>query len=325
MTLAVLRFAIFLVLGASLAPVADAEAQQPAKIHRIGFLRSGPPPPAWINGFREGLRELGYVDGRNIRIEFGLAAGADQLPQAAAELVRRNVDVIVASGTQPLSAARNATSAIPIVFVASVDPVATGVVESLARPGGNVTGFTGLHAELMGKRLELLREVVPGLSRVAILAYVGNPGNAGYVRQAELAAAPLGVRLQTVSAADAAEFERAFAETRNAGALIQLDDVAFTSHRTRLVELAERHRLPVVYANREFVDAGGLMAYGPSQPDQYRRAAGYVDKILKGARPADLPVQQPEKFELVVNLRSARAFGVEIPPAILSRADEVIE
>ena len=309
----------------ALARTAKAQAQGKAKVQRIGFLRSGPPPPAWINGLREGLRELGYVEGRNVTIEFGLASSADRLPQAAAELVRRNVDVIVASGTQPVAAARNATATIPIVFVASIDPVATGFADSLARPGGNVTGFTGIHADLMGKRLELLRDLIPRLSRVAILSYAGNPGNANYVRQASLAAASLGLQLRTVSVGDAAEFERAFDESRDSGAIIQLDDVAFTSHRDRLVELAARHRRPVVYANREFVDAGGLMAYGPNQSDQYRRAASYVDRILRGARPADLPIQQPEKLELVVSLRTARALEIEIPPEILSRADEVIE
>jgi putative ABC transport system substrate-binding protein len=325
MTLNTVRLAIVLVLGPLLAPILAAEAQQAGKINRIGFLRNGPPPKTFIEGFQQGLRELGYVEGQDISIEYGLAGSADQLPDAAAELVRRKVDVIIASGTPPVAAAKNATRTIPVVFVASIDPVATGIVVSLARPGGNVTGFAGIHADLMGKRLELLREVVPGLSRVAVLSHAMNPGNAEYIRQAELAAPALGLQLQVVAVRDAGDFERAFRETRGASAVIQLDDVVFTSHRRQLVELAARNQLPVMYGFREFVDAGGLMAYGPDLPDLYRRAAAYVDKILKGARPADLPVEQPIKLELVINLKIARAFGLEIPPALLARADEVIE
>jgi putative ABC transport system substrate-binding protein len=324
-TLNTLRLVIVFALGFLLAPVLAAEAQQAGKVHRIGFLRNGPPPQTFIEGFRQGLRELGYVEGQDISIEYGLAGSADRLPEAAAELVRRKVDVIIASGTPPVAAAKNATRTIPIVFVASIDPVATGMVASLARPGGNVTGFAGIHADLMGKRLELMREVVPGLARVAVLSHAMNPGNAEYIRQAELAAPALGLRLHLVAVEGAGDFERAFRETRGAGAVIQLDDVLFTSYRRQVVELAASNRLPVMYGFREFVDAGGLMAYGPDLPDLYRRAASYVDKIVKGATPADLPVERPTKLELVINLKTARAMALEIPPAVLARADEVLE
>ena len=309
--------------GATAWPVA-LKAQQPARVYRLGFLRNGSPPQTFVEGLRQGMRELGYVEGQNIRIEYGLAPSAEELPAAAAELVRLDVDLIIASGTPPTVAAKNATSTIPIVFVASIDPVAAGVVRSLAKPGANITGFAGIHADVMGKKLELLKELVPGVSRVAVMAHSRNPGNQEYLRQVELAAPPLGLKLQLVTV-HAEEFERAFGEMEGAGAIIQLDDVVFTSHRGRLVELAAKKRLPVVYGFREFVDAGGLIAYGADLPDQYRRAATYIDKILRGANPADLPVQQPTKLELVINAKRAREMGLEIPPTLLARADEVIE
>jgi putative ABC transport system substrate-binding protein len=239
--------------------------------------------------------------------------------------VSLKVDVILASGTPPVPAAKSATKTIPIVFVASIDPVATGVVASLARPGGNVTGFAGIHSDLMGKRLELLGEAVHKLSRVAVLSHATNPGNAEYIRQTELAARALGVQVQLLAVRDAGDFERVFSEARGASAVIQLDDVIFTSHRRQVVELAARHRLPTMYGFKEFVHAGGLMAYGPDYPDLYRRAATYVDKILKGANPADLPIEQPAKFELVINLKTARVLGLAIPPSLLVRANQVIE
>jgi putative tryptophan/tyrosine transport system substrate-binding protein len=318
------RFLVTTLVGALAAPRV-ATAQQPGKVHRIGFLRNGPPPRTFVEGFRQGLREHGYVEGQNLTIEYGLAQSADQLPGAAADLVRRRVDLILASGTPPVPVAKRATSTIPVIFVASIDPVATGMVTSLARPGGNLTGFVGTHADLMGKRLDLLREVVPKLSRIAVFSQATNPGNAEYIRQAEVAARALGVRLQFLTVRDAADFERAFNEARGASALIQLDDVIFTSHREQIVELAVKNQLPGMYGFREFVDAGGLMAYGPDWPDLYRRAAGYVDRILKGARPADLPIEQPTKFELVINMKTARTMGVTIPPSLLLRADQVIE
>jgi putative ABC transport system substrate-binding protein len=306
------------------APLA-VEAQQTGRVYRIGFLRDGPPPETFIEGFRQGLRDLGYVEGQNISIEYGLASSADELPSAAARLVGLKVDVLLASGTPPVPAAKSATKTIPIVFVASIDPVATGIVASLARPGGNVTGFAGMHADLMGKRLELLREAVHKLSRVAVLSQATNPGNAEYLRQAKLAAQILGVRLQFLAVRDAGDFGRVFSEARGASALLQLDDVIFTSHRGELVELAARYRLPAMYGSKEFVHPGGLMAYGPDYPDLYRRAAYYVDRILKGAKPADLPIEQPTKFELVINLKTAKALGLTIPPSLLQRADELIQ
>jgi ABC-type uncharacterized transport system substrate-binding protein len=316
----------FIVTAAGLlaAPLA-VEAQQAGRIYRLGFLRNGPPPETFLEGRRQGLRELGYVEGQNISIEYGLARNADELPSAAARLVSLRVDVILASGTPPVPAAKSATKTIPIVFVASIDPFAAGVAASRARPGGNVTGFAGIHADLMGKRLELLKEAVHKLSRVAVMSHATNPGNAEYIRQAELAARVLGVQLLFVTIRDAGDFERAFSEARTASGLIQLDDVIFTSHRRQVVELASRHRLATTYGFKEFVHAGGLMAYGPDYPDLYRRAATYVDRILKGANPADLPIEQPTKFELVVNLKTAKALGLMIPPSLLARADEIIQ
>jgi putative ABC transport system substrate-binding protein len=310
---------------AALARPRTAETQPTGRIYRIGFLRNGPPPETFIDGFRKGLRELGYVEGQNISIEYGLARSADELPSAAARLVSLKVDVLLASGTPPIPAAKSATKTIPIVFVASIDPVATGMVASLARPGGNITGFAGVHSDLMGKRLELLRDAVHRLARVAVLSHATNPGNAEYIRQAELAAQALGVQLQVLAVRDAGDFERVFREARGASAVIQLDDVIFTSYRRQVVELAARHQLATMYGFKEFVHAGGLMAYGPEYPDLYRRAATYVDKILKGTNPADLPIEQPTKFELVINLKTAKALGLAIPPSVLVRADEVIQ
>ena len=310
---------------AALAAPGRAETQQTTKVYRVGFLRNGPPPDTFIDGLRRGLRDLGYVEGQNISIEYGLADSADQLPKVAAHLVRLNVDVLLASGTPPVPVAKSATQTIPIVFVASIDPVATGIVASLARPGGNVTGFAGIHSDLMGKRLELLREAVPKLSRVAVLSHAMNPGNAQYLRQAELAARALGIQLQLLAVRDTGDFERVFSEARGASALIQLDDVIFTSHRTQVVELAVKYQLAAVYGFSEFVHAGGLMAYGPDYPDLYRRSATYLDRIFRGAKPADLPIEQPTRFELVINLKTARALRLTLPPSLLARADQVIE
>jgi putative tryptophan/tyrosine transport system substrate-binding protein len=312
-------------IGAALFAAVRAEAQPMGKVYRIGFLRNGPPPETFVEGLRQGLRELGYIEGENIRIEYGLADRADQLPSAAAQLVRRNVDVLLASGTPPVPVAKSATQTIPIVFVASIDPVATGIVASLARPGGNVTGFVGIHSDLMGKRLQLLREAVQRLSRVAVLSHATNPGNVQYIREAELAGRALGVQLQFLAVRDARDFERVFGEARGGSAIIQLDDVIFTSHRRQVVELAVRHQLPAMYGFKEFVHAGGLMSYGPDYPDLYRRAASYLDRIFRGAHPADLPIEQPTKFELVINLKTAKALGLMISPSLLARADEVIQ
>jgi len=314
------------------APLA-ADAQQAAKIVRIGFLSTNlAASPHLPEAFRQGLRDLGYVEGRNLVIEYRDAEGkVDRLPALAAELVALKVDVIFVGGsTRAALTARQATKTIPIVFVGVGDPVGSGLVTSLARPGGNVTGLSGLGPELVGKCLELLTQAVPGVSLVAVL---WQPGSAGertvkdILQAAEVAARALGVRVQFVEARGLADFDRAFSDmTRaRAGALTVLPSAMFTNERRRLVALAAKNRLPAVYSLREFVDAGGLMAYGANVADVYRRATTYVDKILKGAKPADLPVEQPTKFELVINLKTAKALGLTIPPSLLQRADEVIQ
>lgn len=308
----------------SLSLLHPAEAQQAGKVNRIGFLRVGPPPTTWIEGFRQGLRELGYLEGQNITIEYGLARSPAQVPDVAAELVRLKVDVLVASGTPSVLPARNATSTIPVVFVAAIDPVATGVTASLARPGGNVTGVTAMHADLTGKRLELLKELLPKLSRIAVLVR-DHPGHAQYVQEAELAARTLGMKLQVLAVRDPRDFEGAFSAARGASAVLLVDDAMFTAHRTQLAELALKNRLPTMYGFSDMVEAGGLMAYGPHYEELYRRAATYVDKILKGRKPADLPVEQPIKFELVISLKTAKQIGLTIPPNLLARADRVIK
>ena len=280
---------------------------------------------------RQGLRDLGYVEGRNVVIEIRDAEGeAERLPALAAELVALKVDVIVAPNTPQALAAKQATRTLPIVFSFVADPVASGLVTSLARPGGNVTGLSSLTPELVGKRLELLTQAVPGVSRVAVLwqpGFQGERTEKDMLKGADVAARALGVRLQFVEAQGPADFDRAFSDmTRaRAGALTVLGSTMFISERRRLVDLAAKNRLPAVYARREYVDAGGLMSYGSNIADLFRRAATYVDKILKGAKPADLPVEQPTKFELVINLKTAKALGLTIPPSLLGRADQVIE
>ena len=325
-----LAFTITLLLGGLFSPSA-AGAQQAAKITRIGFLALNlTAAPHVPEAFRQGLRDLGYVEGRNVVIEYRDAEGKlERLPALAAELVALKVDVILADGgTLGPRVAMQATTTIPIVFTSAADPVGSGLVTSLARPGGNVTGLSGLSAELGGKRLELLTQAVPGVGQVAVLWLPGALGERTEKEMrtgAEVAARGLGVRLQFVEATrDPADLDRAFADmTRaRAGAVTLLPSNLFYREHRRLVDLAARHRLPTVYPSREFVDAGGLMSYGASLTDSCRRAATYVDKILKGAKPSDLPVEQPTKFELVFNLRTAKTLGLMIPPAVL--ADEVI-
>jgi ABC-type uncharacterized transport system substrate-binding protein len=302
-----------------------AQGQEAGRIKRIGFLRVGPPPTPWIEALRQGLRELGHIDGRTIAIEFGLASNVAQLPDVAAELVRLKVDVIFASGTPPVLAARDVADTIPVVFVAAIDPVATGLVASLARPGGHVTGLTNTQADITGKQLQLLSELVPGISRIAVIVRAPSQASARYVEEAETAARRLGAQLQVLTLREPAELDAMFRAARGASAVVMTDDAVFTAHRARIAELALETRLPVIYTTREFVNAGGLMSYGPNTTDLYRRAAAYVDKILRGARPADLPIQQPIKFELIVNLVAARALGLDVPSTLLARADEVIE
>jgi putative tryptophan/tyrosine transport system substrate-binding protein len=326
------RSALIAVLALSLlaAPLA-AEAQQAAA--RLGWLGENPAANPHLRGaFLQGLRDLGYVEGRNVVIEYRNAEGKlERFPALAAELVALKVDVIVtAGGTLAALAAKQATRTLPIVFAAAADPVESGLVTSLARPGGNVTGLSVLAPELVGKCLEQLKQAVPGVSRVAVLWQPGGFGERtekDMLNGAEVAARALGVRPQFVEARGPADFDRAFSEmTRaRAGALTVFANAMFTIERRRLVDLAAKNRLPALYAFREYVDAGGLMAYGPHLADLYRRAATYVDRILKGAKPGDLPVEQPTKFELVVNLKTARTLGLTIPPSVLSRADQIIE
>ncbi len=315
-----------IILAAPLAP----EAQQPVRVPRIGILWLNPLPPTahLVEAFRQGLRERGYVEGQNIAIEFRSAEGRlDRLPDLANELVRLNVDLILTGTTLGIQAARQATSTIPIVMGISVDPVREGFVASLARPGGNITGLSLLSPEIAGKRLQLLKEVVPKISRVAILWNADYTSSALLFREVEAAAPGVGVQLQSLEWRGPNGFEKAFqAATRGrAGGLIFLDDPLTFRHRTRIVGLEAKSRLPTMHSDREFAEAGALMAYGANIADMYRRSATYVDKILKGAKPGDLPVEQPTKFELVVNLKTAKALGLTIPPSLLARADEVIQ
>jgi putative ABC transport system substrate-binding protein len=312
-----------------LAPL-PADAQQPAKVRQIGYLGGGVSSANvhLVEGFRQGLRELGWVESQNIAIAYRWAEGRyDQLPDLAVELVRLKVDVIVTAGTAGSLAAKQATKTIPIVMVSVGDPVGSGLVASLARPGGNITGTAFMSTEVKPKLLDLLKQAVPGATRVAVLWKPTNPSHGLALRTVEVVAQSLRVQLQLLEAEGPDEFDRAFAAmTRErAEALIVLLDTVFREQRTRIVDLAAKSRLPAIYEGREFVDAGGLMAYGPSVPDLFRRAATYVDKILKGAKPADLPVEQPTKFELFINLKTAKALGLTIPQTILIRADEVIQ
>ncbi len=312
-------------VGLLAAPLA-AEAQQAGKIPRIGFLRAGPPPKSWVEGFQQGLRDLGYVEGQNIVTEYRFTDGSTgQLPDLVGELLRLKVDVIVASATAAAQAAENLTRTVPIVFAGINDPVGSGLVSNLSRPGKNITGTSLMSVDLLAKRVELLKEVVPQLSRLAALGVPADPSYALQVKATETGARALGVQLDLIAVRSPNDFETAFKVARKAQALIQFEAVFLTTHRTRLLELAVRNRLPAVYGLRDWVDGGGLMAYGPSFPEVYRRAAVYVDKILKGAKPGDLPVEQPTKFELVINLKTAKALGLTIPPSLLQRADEVIQ
>ena len=319
-------FIVALALGILGAALAD-EAQQPTKVPRIGVLWPTSDHP-YLQAFRQGLRDLGYVEGQTIVIEYRYARGKDdRLPDLAAELVRLQVGAILTWGTPATQAAKQATRAIPIVMGTIADPVTAGLVASLARPGGNVTGLTSISRELAGKRLELTMEVIPGLSRVAVLSNPANPGAVLNLRETEAAARSRGMRLQVLQVRGPNDFESAFeaAAKERAGALVVLPDPLFSQHAKRLVDLAAKHRLPAMYYTKEFVDAGGLMSYAPSYPDMFRRAASYVDKILKGAKPGDLPVEQPTRFELVINLKTAKALGLTIPQSVLIRADQVIQ
>ncbi len=306
-----------------------AEAQPTKKIPVIGTLHADTPSafePSY-EAFRQGLRDLGYVVGQNILIEYRYAEGKrDRLPELAAELVRLKVDVIVVTGDGPTSAVKRATSTIPIVVASAGDLVGAGLVASLARPGGNVTGSTNVDADFSMKRLQLLKEAFPKLSRVAVFSWEGSPGDRDELKETQAAAQPLGVRIQSLEVRDPSQFQSAFATMakERAGALIITNNSFTFFHRKRIFELAARNRLPTMCGRAGFVEAGGLMSYAADRLDSYRRAATYVDKILKGAKPADLPVEQPTKFVLVINLKAAKQIGLTIPPNVLARADRII-
>jgi putative tryptophan/tyrosine transport system substrate-binding protein len=325
------RKIVSLALGAMLFALCSvAEAQQPKKVARIGYLTAGSLSASSerTEAFRQGLRELGYIEGKNIVIEWRAPEGKpDRLPTLAAELVRLNVDVIVTGGSGATRPIKEATSTIPIVMAQDQDPVANGFVASLARPGGNITGLSRLAPELSGKQVDLLKEVVPRLSRLALLGRSTQPANAPTLREIELAAGALGLKLQYLDVLGPKDFETAFREAskgRADAALWLVGGNVASPHRKKIVELAIKNRLPAIYEQRAFVEAGGLMSYGVIFADLDRRAATYVDKILKGAKPADLPVEQPTKFEFIINLKAAKQIGLTIPPNVLARADKVI-
>jgi len=310
--------------------ISPALAQQPTKIPRIGFLGGGSATAnaGRVEAFRQGLREHGYAEGKNIVIEYRWAEGKlDRLPALAAELVRLKVDIIVSAGPTVTRVAKEATTTMPIVMGFDDDPVGSGFVASLARPGGNITGLSALSPELSGKQLELLKEIIPRLSRVAVVGSSTHPGTAQSIKEIELATGAFKVQLQSLEVLDPKDIETAFATASKgrADAVIVLTSVVTNSHRKQIVELAVKHRLPAIYYTAEWVEVGGLMTYGASFTDLFRRAATYVDKILKGDKPADLPVEQPKKFEFIVNLKAAKQIGLTIPPNVLVRADKVIK
>jgi putative ABC transport system substrate-binding protein len=320
---------VLLVLGLLAAPLI-AEAQQPStKTARIGYLSLRSGPSHFDEAFRQGLRELGYVEGQNISVEYRWADWKpDRIPALAEELVRLKVDVIVSAGGGPTSrAVGKAVKTIPVVFLMGGDPVGTGLVASLARPGGNLTGVSLLTSELNAKRLELLKQAVPGVSRVAVLVNPTSPTAGAVLKELESAAQTLKVKLQVLEARDPQAIDGAFAAMKRerAGALLVANDPMFFAQRERIVGLAAKSRLPGIFEWREFAEAGGLLSYGTNVADMYRRLASYVDKILKGVKPADLPVEQPTRFELVINAKTAKALGLTIPPSFVFRADHVIQ
>jgi putative ABC transport system substrate-binding protein len=306
------------------------QAQQPTKIPRIAYLAGSSPSAmsARTDAFRQGLRELGYVEGKTIVVEWRFGEGkADRVPSLVAELVRLKVNVIVTGGSRVTRVAKQATSTIPIVMAQDNDPVANGFVASLAQPGGNITGLATLRPELSGKQLELLKEIIPKLSHVAFFGTSTMPGNAQALKETEMAAGAFGVKLQYLDVLGSKDIEAAFraaSKGQAAAVLMQARGSITSSHRTEIAELAVKNRLPTIYPWKEFVEAGGLMSYATSISDLDRRAATYVDKILKGAKPAELPVEQPTKFEFIINLKAAKQIGLTIPPNVLARADKVI-
>ena len=325
------RKVICLALGTVLCALSSsADAQQPKQLPRVGYLASGSRSSelSHIEAFNEGLRERGYTEGQNIIIEYRFAEGKlDRLPALAADLVRSKVDVIVTGGGPTTRAAKDATKSIPTVLVNLSDPVALGFVASLAKPGGNMTGLASIQTDLGGKRVELLKEILPQLSRLAVLANRDVPGYGVQMKEVEVAAQTIGLQLQVEDIRGPNDLEKAFSAITKgrAGALLGLTNPTFNILRSRIAELAVKSRLPTMYGDRAFVDSGGLISYGPDVLDSFRRAAKYVDKILKGAKPAELPVEQPTKFELVINLKTAKALNLTIPQSVLYRADKVIK
>ncbi len=322
-------FILVLALGTLLAPLAT-DAQQKGKVYRIGFLGNSTAAleANLVGPFRDGLRELGYDEGRNVLIEYRWAEGKyERFPALIAELIALKVDVIVTAGTPATLAVKKATSSVPLVMVAVGDPVGTGIVASLNRPGGNITGLTSISPELDGKRLELLREVIPKLSHIAVLWNAASPLQVVAEAQTRAAAQVLRLKVLSLGVRNQEEIEAAFATMvrERPGALLVLADRLFLHHRARIMDFAAQHRLPGVHAYRELVEAGGLMSFGPSYAGMHKRAATYVDKILKGAKPADLPVEAPTTFELVINLKAAKALGLTIPQSVFLRATEIIQ
>jgi putative ABC transport system substrate-binding protein len=324
------KLVIALGAGVLIESLASFAQQRPAKIRRIGLLSPFSPSDAepWHRAFRQGLRDLGWVEGKDISIEYRYVEGrGDRLPDLAADLVRLNVDIIVTSVSPDAVAAKNATRTIPIVMAAPGDPVALGLAESLARPGGNITGLSQISPELAGKRLELLKEIVPKLSLVAVLWNPQSKISEISWKEIQPPARALGLQLHSMEARSSTDFDKAFedATRAHAGAVAVMPDPLFGGNLKRIADLATKNRLPSTYHMREFADSGGLVAYGPDRSDMFRRAAAYVDKILKGAKPGDLPIEQPTKFELVVNMKTAKALGIKVPQSILVRANGVIE
>lgn len=324
------RNVVFWLLASAFLSTAHlAYGQQPQKVPRIAYLGGGSAEleKAWLDAFLQGLRELGYFEGKNIVVERRFAAGRyDELPELAAELVRLKVDVILAASTPVAHSAKKATSAIPVVMVVA-DPIGTGLVSSLAKPGGNLTGLSDFHGDLITKRLEILKEVVPSASRIAVLLNPGNPSCSLQMKDLAAVAPALGLTLFAVEARVPDEIAPGFTtmKMQRAGAVLVCGDRLFSTYRRPIFDLANKNRFPAIYSTKEYSEAGGLMSYGANFPDLYRRAATYVDKILKGTKPADLPVEQPTKFEFIVNLKTAKQIGLAIPPNVLVRADKVIK
>ena len=324
------RNVVFWLLASAFLSTAHlAYGQQPQKVPRIAYLGGGSAEleKAWLDAFLQGLRELGYFEGKNIVVERRFAAGRyDELPELAAELVRLKVDVILAASTPVAHSAKKATSAIPVVMVVA-DPIGTGLVSSLAKPGGNLTGLSDFHGDLITKRLEILKEVVPSASRIAVLLNPGNPSCSLQMKDLAAVAPALGLTLFAVEARVPDEIAPGFTtmKMQRAGAVLVCGDRLFSTYRRPIFDLANKNRFPAIYSTKEYPEAGGLMSYGANFPDLYRRAATYVDKILKGTKPADLPVEQPTKFEFIVNLKTAKQIGLAIPPNVLVRADKVIK